>query len=1437
MKRILLLLIFFIGYTPFYTQNLVPNPGFEEFNVCPPNTSINTWGIPRIKDYIKFWEDNDVSPIGSSSDFFHTCADIYNSNIGPATGNGHLGVFTYTRNSYREYVQVPLKTALCRGRTYRVKLKLASSRGARRNTDRIGVYFSNGRFTPPDAAAVPLTAQVETPARQFITNETRWREFTMTFTNTGGGEDHLTIGNFRNNANTNFVGSGSNASNAYIYIDDVSVEDITPDLTVAGGTVNNANCGNTDGSITGLSVSGGSGNYTYQWTDSNGVIVSTDLNPNGLTIGVYELIVDDGTCSELVDDTFIIEDDCPEPCPRTNLAPNPGFEEIKRCPNQRSLNRNDLGRNVRDWYSPNDGLPTLYNQCALGSAFMSGTPSPYPGQGFVGLYTYYYAAEYGDDRKEYVQAQLTSPLVAGESYTVQFDVRLRVARNYATDQMGVYFSNNAVTINGSDGELGVTPSLKTPAGAYFTDTNNWLTVTFSSPYIATGGEEYITIGKFEDVANTTFLDLVPGQGSAEAFYFIDNIVIEPESGATGAVDAGPDQTIDLGDTTSLNTIVSSGTPTYIWTASPADASLSGQENDQNPNVSPTETTTYTVTADFGGGCISTDEVLITVTNPPCTASINAGPNQTINDTQTAQLQAMPSGGTPINYTWSPTTGLNDPNISNPVFTPPTGAGTYTFTVEADFGNGCVDTDTVTITVNASCTHTVDAGSDQTINSGDTATLNTTPSTGTPAYTWIANPADPSLTGQENTQNPTVSPLQTTTYTVTADFGIGCIDTDMVIINVDVQSCTGPNLVVNHSFENFSECRSGINLGGECTSSQPDTFCFMDDWSNASQATPDWSSTCNGTNPPLTADSQTKSPQDGETFVGFIRQYTISSDFHYGEYVTSRLASPLVAGQAYQVSFYTSLSLSRPYATYVGAYFSTNPVSQTNRNPIDVVPQIESNERIEQRTGWVLVKGTFIAAGGEEYITLGSFGLDRTIPEPIMNIPGTPDQKGSYYYLDNIEVVALNSGFVDAGPDQTINLGEFATIFATPSTGTPTYTWTASPADPSLLGQENVQNLTVSPLQTTTYTVTADFGGGCINTDQVTVFVNISCTILLNETSIISTNPDCGQTNGSITGITVTGNSGSETYSWTNASGTEVGTSMDLSAIGQGDYTLTVTDGSCSDIAGPFTINENGGPVLDVSNIVINNADCGRTNGSITGITVTGNSGNETYSWTDTNGNQIANTIDLIGVGPENYLLTVAQGACTTTSGPYTLTENNAPILDDSDIQINNADCDQTNGSITGIIITNPSGNETYSWTDTSGTQVGTDINLIGRGPGSYSLNLEVGACVATIGPFSINELNDCEDPTTPNIRIANALTPNGDGSNDMFMIRGLENYPNNRLYIFNRWGNKVYEASNYQNDWYGNYQGRPLPVATYYYILELNDSNRKIYKGAITIIR
>ncbi|MDC0008100.1 gliding motility-associated C-terminal domain-containing protein [bacterium] len=82
------------------------------------------------------------------------------------------------------------------------------------------------------------------------------------------------------------------------------------------------------------------------------------------------------------------------------------------------------------------------------------------------------------------------------------------------------------------------------------------------------------------------------------------------------------------------------------------------------------------------------------------------------------------------------------------------------------------------------------------------------------------------------------------------------------------------------------------------------------------------------------------------------------------------------------------------------------------------------------------------------------------------------------------------------------------------------------------------------------------------------------------------------------------------------------------------------------------------------------------------------------------------------------------------------------------------------------------------------------------------------------------------------------FSPNGDGIHDIFLITCVEEYPNNYLQVFNRWGTKVFDMKGYDNTWDGASTGvatrgakRKLPVGTYYYVLDMGDGTTKQKKG------
>ena len=86
----------------------------------------------------------------------------------------------------------------------------------------------------------------------------------------------------------------------------------------------------------------------------------------------------------------------------------------------------------------------------------------------------------------------------------------------------------------------------------------------------------------------------------------------------------------------------------------------------------------------------------------------------------------------------------------------------------------------------------------------------------------------------------------------------------------------------------------------------------------------------------------------------------------------------------------------------------------------------------------------------------------------------------------------------------------------------------------------------------------------------------------------------------------------------------------------------------------------------------------------------------------------------------------------------------------------------------------------------------------------------------------------------------NILTPNGDGKNDFWIVKDIEQYPDNTVKIFDKSGRLVYQRKGYKNDWNGNYwggtsHGKPAPRGSYLYVIDFG--NGKSEKGYLSIIR
>jgi hypothetical protein len=166
----------------------------------------------------------------------------------------------------------------------------------------------------------------------------------------------------------------------------------------------------------------------------------------------------------------------------------------------------------------------------------------------------------------------------------------------------------------------------------------------------------------------------------------------------------------------------------------------------------------------------------------------------------------------------------------------------------------------------------------------------------------------------------------------------------------------------------------------------------------------------------------------------------------------------------------------------------------------------------------------------------------------------------------------------------------------------------------------------------------------------------------------------------------------------------------------------------------------GAPVVNEFNMTINEATCGLSNGSITGLQIIGTPP-YTYLWMNEQMQTVGTDLDLLNVPSGNYTLTISDhNTCQTISGPYLVDQTGAPQVDDNQIVITGANWNANNGHITGLII---GGTEplTYLWTDSNNDSVGNAPELHDVYSGNYYLLVtDVYGCDTLGGPYFVQQI-------------------------------------------------------------------------------------------------
>lgn len=220
------------------------------------------------------------------------------------------------------------------------------------------------------------------------------------------------------------------------------------------------------------------------------------------------------------------------------------------------------------------------------------------------------------------------------------------------------------------------------------------------------------------------------------------------------------------------------------------------------------------------------------------------------------------------------------------------------------------------------------------------------------------------------------------------------------------------------------------------------------------------------------------------------------------------------------------------------------------------------------------------------------------------------------------------------------------------------------------------------------------------------------------------------------------------------------------------------------------------------------------------------SGAGTYVWKPTANLSDANSADPISspTATTRYLLTVTNLGCTDTTSvlvqvlerPTADAGPDKHILQGTEVQLN--------GAVTGNGIS-------YYWTPSNYLDNDTSIIPLASPPSDITYTLHVtsnnGCGTAT---------DDVLVTVFKKLTVPNAFSPNGDGINDFWNILYLDTYIDASVLVFDRYGRVVFESKGYTKPWDGTFNGKPVPVGTYYYIIDTKTIAPKL-NGSVFLIR
>ncbi|TAL59241.1 MAG: T9SS type B sorting domain-containing protein [Bacteroidetes bacterium] len=387
--------------------------------------------------------------------------------------------------------------------------------------------------------------------------------------------------------------------------------------------------------------------------------------------------------------------------------------------------------------------------------------------------------------------------------------------------------------------------------------------------------------------------------------------------------------------------------------------------------------------------------------------------------------------------------------------------------------------------------------------------------------------------------------------------------------------------------------------------------------------------------------------------------------------------------------------------------------------------------------------------------------------------------------------------------QTCTQGGTATANASGGNSPYTYQWCNGASISSATG-----------LSAGSCTVIVTDASGCSTTSTVTITASGN----IPTASVTATSASCGNNNGTAT-ANVSGGTSPYTYSW-NPSSQITSTITGLSA---GNYTCTVTDATGCAAVQNVSVSASSAVIAGVS---ATPSACGNNNGT---ATVNASGGNSPYAYSWSSG---YTTSSCTGFAAGNYSVTITDvNGCAQTATIAVTQSGGGPVATvASNVTI-------TSGQSATLTA---GGGGTYQWSN-----------------GSTNNPIIVTPPVTTIYCITVTDINNCSDTACVTVTvetepidcgyaddqlfIPDAFSPNNDTKNDELGVY----YPNPDcikefvLIIYDRWGEKVFEANNITAAWDGTYKGQLMNTAVFVWYMKVSfiDGNEVVRKGNVSLIK